>query len=180
MSNNRTREEIRHAISVLTAVSKSDLASAGLEAEFSVAYLAFVESYERHIARQTAKDNAGLWACSQMRACPKCGGRDLEIRSPIVNASTIYTHLQKDADAVFIETDIYDNHYYKSYHPVFLSLVEEKLPEWSFLLKDHLWCNDCQLPYDSEDTMSKKIWEAIPVKEIVAWTRLRDKPPAKE
>jgi hypothetical protein len=168
--------EIKRAISLLTTVGEEDIS--GMEPEFFAAYARFSESYKSHVSRQIAKDNAEEWARSQLTPCPHCGGNNIIICSPIVNYMSLYTYPNGNKD-IYIEGDIFDNQYFKSdgYEP-FLLAVKEKLPEFSFMLEDHLACSDCDKAYPPKEPINKVVWKDVPCETVVNW--VNSGKPAKE
>jgi hypothetical protein len=172
--------EIKRAISLLTTVGEEEIS--GMEPEFFAAYARFSESYKRHVSRQIAKDNAEEWAKSQMTSCPFCGGNNMIVCSPTVNYMSIYTYVngnRDNKDCIYIEGDIFDNHSFASDgYDTFLSAVKERLPEFAFMLEDHLACSDCDRAYAPKTTINNTLWRDVPCETIVEW--VNSGKPAKE
>ena len=164
--------EIKRAISLLTPVSEEDISS--MEPEFFAAYARFSESYKNHLTRQIAKDNGEEWARSQLTPCPHCSGHNMIICSPTVNYMNIYTYAHGNngnKNSIFVEGDIFNNENYegdKDYNP-FVLAVREKLPEFLFMLKEHLYCSDCEKPYPPKSPIKDILWNDVPCETIVEW-----------
>ena len=173
--------EIKRAISLLSTVGEDDIS--GMEPEFFAAYARFHDSYKNHLTMQIAKDNAEEWAKSQLTPCPNCGGNNIIICSPMVNYMSIYTYANGNKGSknpIYIEGDTFDNQYFygSADYSSLLQAVEKNLPEFAFMLRDHLACSDCDKPYSPKSPINDVLWKDIPCETIVNW--VNSGKPAKE
>lgn len=160
--------EIKRAINLLSTVGNDDIS--GMEPEFFAAYARFSDSYKNYTERQIAKDNAKDWALSKLPPCPKCGGKNLTICSPIINLSSIDTYTYDKSKVVVIGTDMFDNVYIdsKEYRKL-IEVVSTHAPEIAYLLGDHLSCYDCDINYAATEEINSIIGKEVPFNTIVEW-----------
>ena len=168
--------EIKRAISLLTTVGADDIS--GMEPEFFAVYARFSEAYKSHVEMQVAKDNANDWALSQLPPCPKCGGRNLTICSPMINFNSVYSYPVEKRKVVSIGSDCFDNSYFdNAEYERLAESVRKNSPELSYLLQDHLSCYECDVTYPAKEEIKKLLGEEVPFSKIVEWV---NKKPAKE
>lgn len=161
-----TNQQIKSAIDMLSTVDEAQIN--GMEAEFCFAYHKFGAIYERHLAKQIARDNALDWLlATKVPLCPGCKENDkVSIVCPQNDEREYFGRYI--GEAVNFSADSCD---YSPIDKELVSYINLNAPHLAHLIRDHLFCERCRKAFDDVGFI-REFWDLNPSLEtIVNWVK---------